>query len=242
MLKITDMSLKIKNNFIFKNITITVHNSDIHILLGPSGCGKTSLLRIIAGFEKPFSGTVSIDDKIVSDTSHILQPNVRNIAMIFQNLALWPHMTVEKHLAFMLDNRSGNNKKAMKMKVQHYLQQMHLLGYEKRYPQELSGGQKQRLAIARALAAEAKYLLMDEPFTNLDEFLRNEMIQTVKKLRDAKEITILYVTHTLEEACLLADNVTFMLPGENAGTTMSGDKLRAMKKHDIITMFTPETL
>jgi len=212
MIKIKNILKNYGKDNILNNISFNIPSSKISVLSGPSGCGKTTLLRIIAGFEKPDKGKIMIDDIEVSTPNNIIEPHNRNLAMIFQDLALWPHMTVEKHILFTLKAQKAPKNK-LKPKVHEVLDNVKLNDYSKKYIYQLSGGEKQRLAIARALATKAKYLLMDEPFSSLDYLLKNELYELVIRLKDEHKIGILYVTHNTEDIIHLSDNVLIIKDG-----------------------------
>ena len=174
-------------------------------LLGPSGCGKTTILRMIAGLETPTEGSITIGNRVVFDSEQgiNLPPNRRNVGFLFQNYALWPHMTVYQNIAFGLENLKWDRKK-VKERVETLLEMLRIESFENRYPNELSGGQQQRVAIARTLAPEPKVLFMDEPLSNLDAKLRMEMRSELKRLHRDTDSTIVYVTHDQQEAMTLS--------------------------------------
>lgn len=202
-----------------KGVNLISNPGEILALVGPSGCGKTTVLRVIAGFEKPDKGTVFIEDAPVSTPSRMKAPHQRGLSMIFQDLALWPHMTVRQHISFVLDKKmfpgTDNNKQVLSI-----LREVNLPDCSHRYPDQLSGGEKQRLAIARAIAPEPAYLLMDEPFSNLDPMLREDLSQIIVRLKDLKKMGIIYVSHNTGEAILIADRIAVMNQGriEQIGT------------------------
>lgn len=175
-------------------------------LLGPSGCGKTTMLRIIAGFEKPTSGEVKIDGKVVSSDNVFLPPEKREIGMVFQSYAVWPHMNVFDNVAYPLKIKKVP-KDTIKEKVMEVLESVHLSQYVQRIPSQLSGGQQQRVALARALVAEPKLLLLDEPLSNLDAKLRESMRYEIKELQKKLGITVVFVTHDQIEAMTMSDRV-----------------------------------
>src|SRR5262250_2238607 len=183
--------------------------------LGPSGCGKTTLLRTIAGLEVPDAGAISIGDKVqTSIEDGILVPSyARKIGFVFQNYALWPHMTVYSNVAFGLRLRNLK-KEEINQKVLSALELVGLKGREDRYPSQLSGGQQQRVALARSLALEPRLILLDEPLSNLDAKLREEMRVELKKLIRQVGISALYVTHDQEEAFTISDAVVVMEGGK----------------------------
>ena len=190
------------------NVSFDVAPGEFVSLLGPSGCGKTTTLRMIAGFILPTSGRIVIDDRDVT----FLPPNKRNVGFVFQNYALWPHMTVYQNIAFGLRLR-GRTKQFIDNRVQEVLATTGLIGYQDRLPAQLSGGQQQRVALSRALALDPPLLLMDEPLSNLDRALRVTMRRELKILQSRLKVTTLYVTHDQEEALSMSDRVILMGEG-----------------------------
>ena len=183
--------------------------------LGPSGCGKTTLLRSIAGLEVPDGGSISIADQVQTSIEQgiLIPPYAREIGFVFQNYALWPHMTVFKNVAFGLKLRKLPADE-VRRKVLNALELVGLQGKEERYPSQLSGGQQQRVALARSLALEPRLILLDEPLSNLDAKLREEMRSELKKLIKKVGISALYVTHDQEEAFTISDSVIVMENGK----------------------------
>ena len=177
-------------------------------LLGPSGCGKTTTLRCVAGFEFPDQGRVRLDDEDITD----LPPEKRDIGMVFQNYALFPHLNVYRNLAFGLEMR-GIGKAECKRRIDEVLAMVQLTAMAERYPRQLSGGQQQRVALARALVIEPRLLLLDEPLANLDAVLREDMRVFIRELQKRVGITTLYVTHDQAEAMVMSDRVAVMLGG-----------------------------
>lgn len=213
MITIENLTKRYGRTDALKGITLELSLNEILAVAGPSGCGKTTLLRLVAGLETPDKGSIQIDGIEVSTPSKLVAPYKRGLSMIFQDLALWPHMTVRKHIEFVLrKNELSSND--IRSRIDRILKDVNLNGYSNRYPHELSGGEKQRLAIARALASKPTYLLMDEPFSNLDAILKEELQELVMKLKDDFQMGILYVTHNVEEAFALADRITIMNKGE----------------------------
>src|SRR5574342_678795 len=183
--------------------------------LGPSGCGKTTLLRTIAGLEIPDAGSISIADRVQTciERGVLVPPYAREIGFVFQNYALWPHMTVFGNVAFGLRLRKLPEAE-VKRKAMSALELVGLGGREQRYPSQLSGGQQQRVALARSLALQPQLILLDEPLSNLDAKLREEMRGEVRKLIRKVGISALYVTHDQEEAFTISDAVVVMDAGK----------------------------
>jgi len=204
-----NISKKFADTIAVDRVTLKVRNGELLILLGPSGCGKTTTLRIVAGLLKPDEGDIYFDDEAVTH----LPPEKRNVGMVFQNYALWPHMTVYENIAFGLRIRKLPESE-IKRKVREMLELVKLPGVENRYPKQLSGGQQQRVALARALVIEPKVLLLDEPLSNLDAKLREEMRFEIKDLQRRLGITTIYVTHDQAEAMVLADRIAIMNRGK----------------------------
>ncbi|MHB1168645.1 MAG: ABC transporter ATP-binding protein [Longimicrobiales bacterium] len=190
------------------DLTLTVERGELLTLLGPSGCGKTTTLRMIAGFEQPTSGRVSVDGRDVTR----LPPQKRGIGMVFQNYALFPHLDVADNVAFGLRTR-GMRKAEAAERVEAMLRRVELAGYGKRRVQELSGGQQQRVALARALAPEPPLLLLDEPLSNLDAALREKTRVELRSLLKRLGMTAVFVTHDQEEAFALADRIALLDAG-----------------------------
>jgi multiple sugar transport system ATP-binding protein len=191
-----------------KELSLNVDDGAFIALLGPSGCGKTTLLRIIAGLEKASSGRVLIGDR---DVTH-LPPKERGLAMVFQNYAVFPHMTVFENVAFGLRMKKAPEAE-VRTQVERAAGLLHIEPYLDRYPAKLSGGQRQRVAVARALAVQPTVLLMDEPLSNLDALLRLEMRSELKSVLAAAGTTTIYVTHDQTEAMGLADRIAVMHKG-----------------------------
>jgi iron(III) transport system ATP-binding protein len=190
------------------NLDLSIRQGDFVSLLGPSGCGKTTTLRMIAGFEFPDRGGIFFDDQEVT----FLKPNQRNTGMVFQNFALFPHMTVGENVAFGLETRRFR-KVEVQSRVSNALEMVGLRGYDTRQITQLSGGQQQRVALARAVVIEPAILLLDEPLSNLDAKLREEMRREIRALQQRLGITTIYVTHDQEEALSLSDHIVVMNHG-----------------------------
>ncbi len=194
------------------HVSLTVPHGALMCLLGPSGCGKTTTLRLIAGFVEPSEGEILVADRVVSSPARTLPPEQRNMSMIFQSYALWPHMTVGENVAYGLTLRKLDRSTIAK-KVNAILTTTHLSALADRYPGELSGGQQQRVALARALVVEPQTLLLDEPLSNLDANLREEMRFEIRRLHDQYRYTTVYVTHDQAEAMTTADQIAVMNAG-----------------------------
>ncbi len=201
------------------DVSLRIDHGLLVCLLGPSGCGKTTTLRLIAGFVEPSAGEIAVGDRIVSSVARTLPPEQRNMSMIFQSYALWPHMTVTENVAYGLKLRKLD-KALIASKVKAILGVTKLDALAERYPGELSGGQQQRVALARALIVEPETLLLDEPLSNLDANLREEMRFEVRRLHDEYRYTTVYVTHDQSEAMTTADRIAVMNSGkiEQAGS------------------------
>ena len=197
------------------DVSLDLERGEILCLLGPSGCGKTTMLRLIAGFETPDAGTIHIGDRLVYGPGANVSPDRRRVGMVFQEGALFPHLTVAQNVAFGLEK--GKRRKAQ---VAEALQLVNLEGYDGRYPHQLSGGQQQRVALARALAPEPDLVLMDEPFSSLDTGLRSQLRTEVRAILKEREATVVCVTHDQEEAMQLGDRIAVMNEGriEQLGT------------------------
>jgi iron(III) transport system ATP-binding protein len=211
ILELNSVQKKFDKTVIVDDLSFTLQEGKIGCLLGPSGCGKTTILRAIAGFEKINSGTIRIGKKIVSSPEKILSPDKRQIGMVFQDYALFPHLTVYKNIAFGLHKKSKKEKKAI---VQELLSIVGLEGTAEKFPHELSGGQQQRVALSRALAPRPSLLLMDEPFSNLDVTLRERLSVEVREILKSYGMTALMVTHNQLEAFAMADQVGVIYDGK----------------------------
>ena len=187
--------------------SLCVARGEVVALLGPSGCGKTTLLRLIAGFERPDGGSVTVDGRLVASPAAWIAPEARRVGMVFQDYALFPHLTVAGNVGFGLPRRTRASR------VPELLAIVGLDGLERRYPHELSGGQQQRVALARALAPSPELVLLDEPWSNVDPFLRESLRAEVAEIIRPLGVTVLLVTHDREEAFSLADRIALMRDG-----------------------------
>jgi iron(III) transport system ATP-binding protein len=195
------------------NVSLRIDHGQLVCLLGPSGCGKTTTLRLIAGFLEPSDGEIHVGDRMVSSSQRTLPPEQRKMSMIFQSYALWPHMTVAENIVYGLRLRKIDRATIAK-KLDVILKATKLEVLAQRYPGELSGGQQQRVALARALIVEPETLLLDEPLSNLDANLREEMRFEIRRLHDEYRYTTVYVTHDQSEAMTTADLIAVMNAGK----------------------------
>jgi iron(III) transport system ATP-binding protein len=194
------------------DVSLEVRDGGFLALLGPSGCGKTTVLRMIAGFEQPTDGSILLGDRILADAGAMVAPEHRNMAMVFQSYALWPHMSVADNVGYPLKVR-GVTGERRRQKVREALNAVRLDAYADRRPADLSGGQRQRVALARCLVTEPDVVLLDEPLANLDRHLRQEMEETFREFHNRSGATMIYVTHDQAEAMALATDVAVMSEG-----------------------------
>ncbi len=193
-------------------VSLRIEHGQLVCLLGPSGCGKTTILRLLAGFAEPTAGEIVIGERVVSAPTRVLPPEQRNVSMVFQSYALWPHMTVAENVAYGLKLRKFD-RATITAKLTAILATTQLAAFAERYPAELSGGQQQRVSLARALVVEPDMLLLDEPLSNLDASLREEMRFEVRRLHQTYHYTTVYVTHDQSEAMTTADLIAVMNAG-----------------------------
>ena len=211
IIKIEGIAKSYGKHQVHRDLSLSVRRGECFTLLGPSGCGKTVLLRLIAGFETPDAGKISINGTVVSEPGrgvHV-SPDSRGIGMVFQDYAVWPHMTVFENVAYPL-KLSKTPKEELTRRVLVTVALVGMNGLEKRLPSELSGGQQQRVALARALVARPSLMLLDEPLSNLDANLREEMRFEIKELQRKLDITVFYVTHDQEVALAISDRIAIM--------------------------------
>ena len=212
IISLKNITKTFKNRAILNNLSLEIAEGKITCLLGDSGSGKTTILRLIAGLEKPTNGEILIADRVVTKENKILiAPSQRAIGFIFQDLALWSHMSVYENIAFGLKLKKSKN---IESKVVDILEFFGIKQYKQSYPNQISGGQQQLVAIARSLVLKPKILLMDEPLTNLDIHLKEKMRNQIKALSDTFHVTIIYVTHDHKEAFSLADEVFMVENGK----------------------------
>ena len=195
-----------------QNVSLTLQEGEFVSLLGPSGCGKTTTLRMIAGFISPTTGSIEMNGAMLSAPNRVVAPEKRGMSMIFQSYAIWPNMTVAQNVAFGLKLRKLPADQ-LNTRLDRILDVVQLRHLKDRYPAELSGGQQQRVALARAIVIEPEVLLLDEPLSNLDANLREEMRSEIRRLHDAFRITTVYVTHDQSEAMVTSDRIVVMNHG-----------------------------
>ena len=210
MLTIDSLTAGYHGKTVVDNVSLHIGAGTIGCLLGPSGCGKTTLLRAIAGFDEVLAGEIRLDGDVMSQAGHTCPPEKRNVGMVFQDLALFPHLTVADNIAFGLRSRPRQEREA---RVKALLDLVGLQGRGGHYPHTLSGGQQQRVALARALAPRPRLLLLDEPFSSLDTELRESLARDVRLILRQEGITALLVTHDQLEAFAMADHIAVMRSG-----------------------------
>lgn len=204
MIRLRSVCKSFGRNTVLNNVSIEVADGEKIAITGPSGCGKTTLLNLVAGLESVDSGEIYIDGEIASSFSIRRPPYLRSIGFLFQQAALWPHMTVSDNIGFVI-NASDQGQK--QKDIDELLEVLKLDGMEDHYPDELSGGQQQRVALARALASKPRHLLLDEPFNHLDQALKLQLTDVINRFLEAGQISLLYVTHAVEKETLSLDRV-----------------------------------
>ena len=205
MLSVSNLSISFDESQVLEEFNLNVKSGDIFALFGDSGSGKSSALRFIAGLENAKNGSVVLDGANLSvNGAHSVKPELREIGMVFQDYALFPHMTVFQNISFSIDHLS---KKSKTEKVTSLLELINLNGIEKKYPHQLSGGEQQRVSLARALANSPKLLLLDEPFSSLDKSHRDELVKDVRSILKNQLVTSILVTHDEAEAMAFADKI-----------------------------------
>lgn len=221
-LDIRNVTKKFDNIRALNDISLEIQKGEFIAILGPSGCGKTTLLGIIGGVLAPTSGSVTMDDQLYANAHSSLPVEKRNLGMVFQSFALWPHMTVREHIMYPLNSKHGKvmSKKEKEKAVGGAMASTGLIPMEHRLPEELSGGQRQRVALARAIVSKPDLLLMDEPLSALDAELRVNMRKEIQDIHKLSGATIIYVTHDQSEALAMADRIVIMNGGriEQIGT------------------------
>ncbi|MBI1729267.1 ABC transporter ATP-binding protein [Candidatus Acetothermia bacterium] len=209
-LELRQISKKFGNLTAVDRVSLSVNENELVALVGPSGCGKTTLLRLIAGFEQPDSGQILMGGQNITH----LRPEERQVGIVFQDYALFPHMNVKTNVAYGLRFSSSMSTAAKRDRVEEFLQLVGLSELRSRMPEELSAGQQQRVALARTLAPQPRVVLLDEPFSALDQKLRHELRFDLKRLQHALKITMIHVTHDQEEALAIAEQVAVMNQGQ----------------------------
>jgi iron(III) transport system ATP-binding protein len=211
--RLNDLTKRYGDVAAVEHLSLEVKPGELVALLGPSGCGKTTTLRLVAGFLKPEVGEIWVGERCLSSPTTVVPAERRRMAMIFQSYALWPHMTVAQNVAYGLRFKRGLGRAEREARVRELLRVVQLGGFESRYPGELSGGQQPRVAVARSLVVEPEILLLDEPLSNLDANLREEMRFEIRRLHEAFGITTLYVTHDQAEAMVISDRIAVLQKG-----------------------------
>ena len=205
MLSVNNLKISFDDNHVLDGFNLQLESGDIFALLGDSGSGKSSALRFIAGLENAQLGSVALDGNDLSDSgSHSVKPELREVGMVFQDYALFPHMTVFQNISFGINHLS---KKEKIEKVESLLDLISLEGIEKKYPHQLSGGEQQRVSLARSLATSPKLLLLDEPFSSLDKSHRDQLVKEVREILKKAGVTSILVTHDEAEANAFADKI-----------------------------------
>ena len=210
LLQVTDLACRYGSKTILEHISFTLLEGEICCLLGPSGCGKTTLLHAIAGFNPIYHGSISVASTPLSTPASVTPPERRNIGLVFQDYALFPHLTVRQNIAFGLKSAAKPERES---RVRELLQLVHLEEFAQKFPHQLSGGQQQRVALARALAPRPQLLLMDEPFSNLDTELRRSLASEVRHILREEGTAAVIVTHDRAEAFAAADKLGILAQG-----------------------------
>lgn len=190
------------------NVSLGLEKGKILAIVGESGSGKTTLIRLITGLETLDEGEIKLNDEMVSSNQIFIAPQHRNVGMVFQDYALFPHLTIFKNIAYGISKRPNK-----KERVKEVLELVGLTGMEKRYPHELSGGQQQRVALARAIAPNPELLILDEPFSNLDVILRNQLRQDIVSILKKTNTTAIFVTHDIKDALEVSDEILVLQNG-----------------------------
>lgn len=235
MIVTSDVSKSFRRITALDSVSIALDRGETVVILGPSGCGKTTLLRLVAGLEAPDRGEIVIDGVPVSSAALMVEPHRRQLSMIFQDLALWPHLSAFANVAFGLRGR-GQSTEIVRAMGEEALSRVALSPHRDRFPHQLSGGERQRLAIARALAGRPAYVLMDEPFSSLDPLLKEQMSALVKELRASLGLGVLYVTHNLDEALTLGDRIVLMSRGRVVGS-LEREQVASFTERDLLAWY-----
>ena len=209
--KFDDITFRYGSNTVLEHFSLEVESGKIVCLVGPSGCGKTTLVRALLGLIKPETGSITVGERVLFDAKKRVNvpAEKRNIGIVFQDYAVWPHMTVLENVSYPL-KKQRRPKEEIRQRAMHALEQVHMTEYANHLPNQLSGGQQQRVAIARALVVDSDVLVMDEPITNLDAKLREEMLLEIRMIQKRLGATILYITHDQQSALQLCDKMAIM--------------------------------
>jgi ABC-type Fe3+/spermidine/putrescine transport system ATPase subunit len=225
--RVNDLTKAYGSVVALKDISLVVPDGHLVVLLGPSGCGKTTLLRCIAGLERPTAGEIDIGNTRVFSKSTFVEPERRGLGMMFQSYALWPHMSVFNNIAYPLTSGTGMSKDQVRAAVHDQMLKMGIEGLDERYPSQLSGGQQQRVALARALVRKPSVLLFDEPLSNVDAKVRRRLRLELRDIKRATAFSGVYVTHDQEEAMELADTLVVM---ENGAIAQVGSTIDVYRR------------
>jgi iron(III) transport system ATP-binding protein len=207
LLKVVDLHHAYEEKSVFEGLNLEIKKGEIHCLLGPSGCGKSTFLKCLTGFETPNKGEIHFNESVMFDGKVNIAPEKRKIGLVFQDYSLFPHLNIKKNIAFGLDKMPKERQSSL---VSELLHLVNLNGYEDKFPHELSGGEQQRVAIARALAPNPSFILLDEPFSNLDPGLRRSLRAQLKSILKEKEVTAIFITHDQQEAFELGDRISIL--------------------------------
>ncbi|KZY64568.1 MULTISPECIES: ABC transporter ATP-binding protein [unclassified Oleiphilus] len=232
-LKISQLQCQYDEKTVLNDLNFTLDKGELAALLGPSGCGKSTLLRAIAGFEKIQNGQIEVNQTLLSSPSVSIPPEKRKIGMVFQDYALFPHLTIEQNIAYGLDKQQA---KSPNKRIEKLLDLIDLSQHRTRYPHELSGGQQQRVALARALAPEPELILFDEPFSNLDADLRTRLGGEVRQILKDLNTSAILVTHDQSEAFAMADKIGVIQQGKVIQTG-SANQLYHQPKSKFVAQF-----
>jgi ABC-type sugar transport system ATPase subunit len=228
-LRLLEVTKRFDKRSVIERVSLELREGQAMALLGPSGCGKTTLLRLIAGLETPDDGEIWIaGQKVAAKGRNTVPPRGRNIGFVFQDLALWPHLTVAGNLDFVLQSQRWE-RRTRRDRIDEVLRMVHMAAHTDKYPSQLSGGEQQRVAIARAIVARSQLLLLDEPLSNLDTDLKATLLHELCDLQQQLEITMLYVTHDRDEAGTFAHQVALMHSGR-INQILSADLFRGQSK------------
>jgi iron(III) transport system ATP-binding protein len=211
-LRLVGVTKRYRDHHALADVSIDISSGESVVILGPSGCGKTTLLRVVAGLTKPDAGEISLNGRVVSGIGTFVPPHERRLGFVFQDLALWPHLTVRNNLEFVM-RAVKLPKSEREDRAKQTLSLVQIEQLSARYPHELSGGEQQRVALARALVGEARLLLLDEPLSSLDADLRQTLRVELRQLQRNLSLTTIYVTHDREDATVLGDRVIEMRAG-----------------------------